>query len=152
MKIIKSARWCDIDLKKQATVISILIVAPLIILASATNAIADGTHGCKIKVQNNYTYKVIVETFNGKDLLCVLFHKKITIRKRDTGTAKAHSQGAGKCTLKVLYWTDKAQLKSLCKNLNKAGICGDDGIGKYSIRVEKQGSLIINKDGSCTKS
>ena len=147
MKIIDNVILGKIGVSKHTTLILTLLAVPLI-LASASNAIADGTHGCKIKVQNNYTetdYTVVVIIYNGKDAVCQFGHNTYKLDYGDSVTAKAHAQGSAKCTLFVS--TDIYPV--LCKNLKEGSWCA----GWYhTIRVAKEGSLSINEDGTCTKS
>jgi len=149
MKIIESVRWGGIDLKKQTTVILTLIAVPLI-LASATNAIADGTHGCKIEVVNNYTEwpKVWISIYNGKDLFCAIDHHGYELTEGESVSARAHSQGSARCTLEIITG-DKNDIFWICKNIKQGSRCGG---GDHTIRVARKGSLVIHEDGTCTKS
>ena len=156
MKIIASVILDKIDLSKQTTLILKLIAVPLIlasvILASASNAIADGTHSCQIKVQNNYTETkdtiVYVDTFNGNDKVCLVAHKDYKLAYGESVTAKAHAQGSAKCTL-IVETASPGPVYQLCGNLKEGSRCSG---GSPTVRVAKKGSLIIHEDGSCTKS
>ena len=150
MKIIDNVILGKIDMKKQTTLIRTLLAVPLI-LASASNARADGTHGCKIRVQNNYTktdQTVLVFIYNGKDAVCELTHNNYKLASGDSVTAKTHAQGSSKCTLGVSTGEAK-NWNELCLNLPEGSRCAG---GEHTIRVAKKGSLMIHEDGSCTKS
>ncbi len=154
MKLIASTVLGNPHIRKTTTLIAALIAVPLI-LASATNARADGTHGCQISVQNNYVktdWKVQVHTYNGKDGVCHIGHDYDEFSGEGLKIAYAHSQGSEKCTLQVRGYTTTTQdqkQKALCKNLGEGDRCGG---GLHTIRVPKKGSVIINADGTCSVS
>ena len=139
--------------------IQVLAVA-LYVFATATEAHAHwATHGCQIKVQNNYTKTVEavrVYIFNGKDSLCIYSHSSYALESGDSVTAKAHSEGSARCTIAVVSKDPKEFPRKypetypfLCKNLGESARC--KGV-EHTIRVAKKGSLFINEDGTCTKS
>ena len=105
--------------------IQVLAVA-LYVFATATEAYADGTHGCQIRVQNNYlvahSYQSVqVLAYNGKDIVCAHTHAKYLLGHDSSVIAKAHSQGSAKCTLHVRIWNISwdYSVKQLCKNLGE---------------------------------
>ena len=52
-----------------------MVAALLLALASASPAIADGTHSIQIDVTNNYTNYIYAMTWNGDDRYCSTEHK-----------------------------------------------------------------------------
>ena len=80
--------------------IPVLAVA-LCVLATATAAHADGTHGCQTEITNNTSDYLDVRTYNSLDAVCLMPHKQYTIEPGATKTVKAHSQGQSHCKIRI---------------------------------------------------
>ena len=80
--------------------IPVLAVA-LCVLATATAAHADGTHGCQTEITNNTSADLYVATFNSNDAACMVQHKTYSIEPGGTKRVTAHSQGQSHCKMKI---------------------------------------------------
>ena len=77
----------------------------LIVLLTAVNANADGTHGSKVCVRNDTSGKLAISAYNGSDSVCVTAHKTGTVKPGETVHIKCHGQGKHRCKIKAGYMT-----------------------------------------------
>ncbi len=79
----------------------LVLAVALYVFATATAAHADGTHGCQTTITNSYSGTIKVLTYNSNDQVCIIGHKKYTIKSGETKTVKAHSQGQSHCKMEI---------------------------------------------------
>ena len=90
------------SLQRYATVVrGAMTVIALCTLLLAGVALADGTHGVKVKVENKANNRIEVQTFNANDGDKLVPHKVYYIGRHGSRWAKAHGKGTGRIILLI---------------------------------------------------
>lgn len=77
---------------------TLIITFCCLCLGLPTNAMADGSHGVKIKVTSNTGREFGLDAFNGNDGKCDFEHKSVRLKKKgQTKKLKCHGKGTGRC-------------------------------------------------------
>ncbi len=118
-----------------------IILTGILAASFAPSVSATGTHGCKIRVTNEYPHTIEVSTYNGDDKLCLIPHLHPRIAAGETKVVKAHSNGRHGC--KILVENDITDEK-LCKKQRNS--CLDDS----TIKVKKEGRVLVDFNGHCS--
>ena len=118
-----------------------------IVFVSAAVSFADGKHGVKVQVTNNYTDDIGAYSYNGDDAICYQEHKDYHDKEPGTTfTAKAHGNGTGKLRLMV-FRLPGSKWKGVCKNLEQSS-CITSMFRVF--KVQNGQSVVVNEDKTCT--
>ncbi len=83
----------------KSTIVFIFVLANCLFL---NNSWSDGSHGAKLKINNNAGNKITIKTYNGKEDCVAVPHKVYYIGIGGTRTVKCHGQGKNKCGVVVI--------------------------------------------------